>query len=115
MGAALFLCSDSVIHDGLTTLIMLLRASEYCGKSLVVDKIWDTSSSRIFPSLFNSKTFPLCDSTIFCNYTILVSRQGSGVELWDGGLLGQSGTAEGPYSAQTRRHNARTWSPDLPL
>ena len=39
VGAALFLRSDSVIHDGLTTLIILFRASGYCGKSLVVDRI----------------------------------------------------------------------------
>jgi hypothetical protein len=38
VGAALFFRSESVIHDGLTTLIMPLRASGYCGKSLVVDK-----------------------------------------------------------------------------
>jgi hypothetical protein len=39
VGAALFLKSDSVIHDGLTTLIMLFRASGYWGKSLVVDNM----------------------------------------------------------------------------
>jgi hypothetical protein len=62
--ACLFFKSDEVIQAGLTTLIMLSRAAEYWGKSLVVDMIWVTFSRSILLSSSFSEISPECSSRV---------------------------------------------------